>query len=179
MGEGTSDWELVARDRKVNTPRNTSPRIVISSEARNLFHWRSGGRWQETKTGSCYQETFGHRPVSSSCVARNVVCEITNARTAATSSSIAAKPPPISLPHWGRLAIRGEPALKRPSGIGAFRHPERSEMSDVRKYKGGTVRTESKDLALPQTCSPPFSLRPCPVSSPHLVHIQEAREMIQ
>ena len=30
---------------------------------------------------------------------------------------------------------------------GAFRHPERSEMSDVRKCKGGTVRTESKDLA--------------------------------
>ena len=30
---------------------------------------------------------------------------------------------------------------------GAFRHPERSEMSDVRSCKGGTVRTESKDLA--------------------------------
>ena len=30
---------------------------------------------------------------------------------------------------------------------GAFRHPERSEMSDVRKCKGRTVRTESKDLA--------------------------------
>ena len=40
-----------------------------------------------------------------------------------------------------------------PSGIaiiftyGAFRHPERSEMSDVRSCKGGTVRTESKDQA--------------------------------
>ena len=30
---------------------------------------------------------------------------------------------------------------------GAFRHPDRSEMSDVRSCKGGTVRTESKDLA--------------------------------
>ena len=30
---------------------------------------------------------------------------------------------------------------------GAFRHPERSDMSDVRKCKGGTVKTESKDLA--------------------------------
>ena len=30
---------------------------------------------------------------------------------------------------------------------GAFRHPERSEMSDVRKCKGRTVRTELKDLA--------------------------------
>ena len=30
---------------------------------------------------------------------------------------------------------------------GAFRHPERREMSDVRSCKGGTVRTESKDLA--------------------------------
>ena len=30
---------------------------------------------------------------------------------------------------------------------GAFRHPERSEMSDVRSCKGGTVRTESKDPA--------------------------------
>ena len=30
---------------------------------------------------------------------------------------------------------------------GAFRHPERSEMSDVRSCKDGTVRTESKDLA--------------------------------
>ena len=40
-----------------------------------------------------------------------------------------------------------------PSGIaiiftcGAFRHPERSEMSDVRSCKGKAVRTESKDLA--------------------------------
>ena len=30
---------------------------------------------------------------------------------------------------------------------GAFRHPERSEMSDVRSCKGKAVRTESKDLA--------------------------------
>ena len=48
----------------------------------------------------------------------------------------------------------GKPAPRRLSGIalfilrGAFRHPERSDMSDVRKCKGGTVRTESKDLAL-------------------------------
>ena len=31
---------------------------------------------------------------------------------------------------------------------GAFRHPERSEMSDIRSCKGTAVRTESKDLAL-------------------------------
>ena len=30
---------------------------------------------------------------------------------------------------------------------GAFRHPERSEMSDVRSCKGKAVRTESKDQA--------------------------------
>ena len=41
---GRGDWELLAGDWKANTPRDTSPRIVISSEARNLFHWRSGGR---------------------------------------------------------------------------------------------------------------------------------------
>ena len=32
-------------------------------------------------------------------------------------------------------------------GITPFRHPERSEMSDVRSCKRGTVRTASKPLA--------------------------------
>ena len=48
----------------------------------------------------------------------------------------------------------GHPLLQRGTRFtfisklcGAFRHPERSEMSDVRSCKGGTVRTESKDLA--------------------------------
>ena len=41
---GRGERWLVAGDRKANTPRDASPRIVISSEARNLFHWRSGSR---------------------------------------------------------------------------------------------------------------------------------------
>ena len=32
-----------------------------------------------------------------------------------------------SLPHWGRLTIRGKPATRKPSGIAPFRHPERRE----------------------------------------------------
>ena len=60
--------------------------------------------------------------------------------------------PPLrgTFPSRGRLAIRGEPALKRPSGIAPFRHPERSEMSYVRVRIPEQLRPDSKDLAPPR-----------------------------
>ena len=38
----------------------------------------------------------------------------------------------VAFPTRGRLTIRGKPAVKRPSGIAPFRHPERRETSYVR-----------------------------------------------
>ena len=38
----------------------------------------------------------------------------------------------FAFPTRGRLAIRGKPAVKRPSGIAPFRHPERRETAYVR-----------------------------------------------
>ena len=42
--------------------------------------------------------------------------------------------PPLrgAFPSRGRLTIRGKPAVKRPSGIALFRHPEQRETSYVR-----------------------------------------------
>ena len=178
----------MAGDWKANTPRDTAP--VSSFRAKREIFFIGDPAVDDRKTK---REVAIKRPSSIAPFRHPERRETSYVRVRMPEQLrpeplISAKPPPISLPQWGRLAIRGEPALKRPSGIAPFRHPERSEMSDVRKCKGGTVRTESKDLALPQprstfrthrTRSPPFSLRPCPVSSPHLVHIQEAREMIQ
>ena len=38
----------------------------------------------------------------------------------------------VAFPTRGRLAIRGKPATRKPSGIAPFRHPERRETSYVR-----------------------------------------------
>ena len=38
----------------------------------------------------------------------------------------------VAFPTRGRLAIRGKPATRKPSGIASFRHPERRETSYVR-----------------------------------------------
>ena len=41
------------------------PHIVISSEVRNLCHSRFSGRCAKSqKRETCYQETFGHRPIN-------------------------------------------------------------------------------------------------------------------
>ena len=55
-----------------------------------------------------------------------------------------------TFPSRGRLAIRGSHPFIRPSGIAPFRHPERSELSFVRKAvprKQGTVPKDRGEAA--------------------------------